>query len=87
MMLLRCTGHGDAAAKNHLASIVSVRARQDAKQRRLADAIAADHANLLAIIHAKLDVAHQRLVAKTLLGDVNVGYHAWDIVAYRDVNH
>ena len=74
-MLLCRTGHSDAAPKNHLASIVGVRIRQDTKQRRLADAIAADHANLLAVIHAKLDVAHQRLVAKTLLGDVNVGYH------------
>ncbi len=75
MMLLRRTGHGDAAPKNHLTSIVGVRARQDAKQRRLADAIAADHTNLLAIIHAELDVAHQRLVAKTFFGNVNVGYH------------
>ena len=83
MMLLRRTGHRDAAPKNHLASIISVRTRQDAKQRRLADAITANHTDLLAIIHAKLDVAHQRLVAKTLLGDVNIGYHAWDIVAYH----
>ena len=74
-MLLRRTGHGDAAPENHLTGVVGVRARQDAKQRRLADAIAADHADLLAIIHTELDVAHQRLVAKTLLGDVNVGYH------------
>ena len=75
MMLLRRTGHGDAAPKNHLTSIVGVRARQDAKQRRLADAITADHANLLAIIHTKLDVTHQRLVTKTFFGDVDVGYH------------
>ena len=74
-MFLRRTSHGDAAPKSHLASIISVRTRQDTKQRRLADAITADHANLLAIIHTKLNVAHQRLVAKTLLGDVDVGYH------------
>ena len=87
MMLLRRTSHRDAAAKNHLAGIISIRARQYAKQRRLADTITTNHADLLAIIHTELDVAHQRLVAKTLLGDVNVSYHAWDIVAYRDVNH
>ena len=81
MMLLRRTSHRDAAAKNHLASIITVHARQYAKQRRFADAIAADHADLFAVIHTKLDVAHQRLVAKTLLGDVNVGYH-WAIVPH-----
>jgi len=78
-MLLRRTSHGNATPKNYLASIIIVRARQNPKQRRLADAIAANHADLLAIIHAKLNVAHQRLVAKTLLGDVNVGYH-WAII-------
>ena len=80
-MLLRRTGHSDTAAKNHLTSVVSVCTGQDTKQRRLADAITANHADLLAIIHAKLDVAHQRLVAKTLLSDVNVGYH-WAIVPH-----
>ena len=80
-MFLRRTSHGDAAPKNHLASIVRIRARQDAKQRRLADAIAADHADLLAVIHTELDVAHQRLVAKTFFGDVDVGYH-WAIVPH-----
>ena len=75
MMLLRRTSHGNAAPENHLTGVVGVRARQYTKQRRLTDAIAADHANLLAIIHAKLDVTHQRLVAKTFFGDVNVGYH------------